>query len=293
MSTPGTEPRFPFVWLDVAPEHAELATSELFDAGAQGVEERDATTLLKGRIEGFVTLVANFADDEEANAAVVALKEFEFGANAAVEHIVGDAWRDAWKEHFKPFAIAPGLVIRPPWEAYEAQAGERVLELEPGRAFGTGLHETTSLVAQGLVRHAAVLAGAEVLDVGTGSGILSLVALSLGAARARAIDNDADVIGVVLENAELNGMSAQIDADTTDVKDVKRTYPIVLANIEAGVLIPMAPALRGAVSAGGLLFLSGILVPQRDSILAAYAGMQLIETPEKGEWISVVLRQPG
>lgn len=293
MNQPSVEPRFPFVWLDVPADDVELATSELFDAGAQGVEERDATTLLKGRVEGLVTLVANFADDVDAQGAAEALKAFEFGANATVEYVVGDAWRDAWKEHFKPFAIAPGLVIRPPWESYEAQANERVLELEPGRAFGTGLHETTSLVAQGLVRHAEVLKGTDVLDVGTGSGILSLVALSLGASRARAIDNDADVIGVVVENAERNGMSAQVETDTTDVADVKRSYPIVLANIEAGVLIPMAPALRAAVSPGGLLFLSGILVPQRESILQAYAGMVLVETPEKGEWISVVLRQPS
>ncbi len=292
MTSQTTKPRFPFVWLDVPPDDVELATSELFDAGAQGVEERDATTLVKGRVEGLVTLVANFVDDEDANAALATLQEFEFGTHAAVEHIEGDAWRDAWKEHFKPFAIAPGLVIRPPWETYDAQPGERVLELEPGRAFGTGLHETTSLVAQGLVRHAEALRGADVLDVGTGSGILSLVALSLGAAHARAIDNDADVVGVVLENAERNGMSAQVETDTTDISDVKRNYPIVLANIEAGVLIPMAPALRAAVSPGGILFLSGILAPQRESILAAYEGMALIESPEKGEWISVVLRQP-
>lgn len=286
------EPRFPFVWLDVMADDVELATSELFDAGAQGVEERDASTLIKGRSADKVTLVANFGDEAEANAAVEALAAFEFGAGATVEYVVGDAWRDAWKEHFKPFAIAPGLVIRPPWESYDAKADERVLELEPGRAFGTGLHETTSLVAQGLVRHASELRGAEVLDVGTGSGILSLVAISLGASHARAVDNDADVIGVVVENAERNGMADKVDTDTTDVADIGKQYPIVLANIEAAVLIPMATSLIASVAPGGLLFLSGILVPQRDSILAAYATLKLVESPEKGEWISVVLRKP-
>jgi len=96
-----------------------------------------------------------------------------------LEEVVGDAWRDAWKEHFRPFAITRSIVIRPPWESYAEKPGEQVLVLEPGRAFGTGLHETTSLVARVLEARRGELVGKTVLDVGCGSGILALVALFL------------------------------------------------------------------------------------------------------------------
>src|SRR5437899_10686372 len=107
----------------------------LFELGAQGVEERDETTLVKGAA-GKVTLVASFASHDEANEAIA---EIDPGFNPRLEEIVGDAWRDAWKEHFRPFAITSEIVIRPPWEKYEEKPGDLVLVLEPGRAFGTGL----------------------------------------------------------------------------------------------------------------------------------------------------------
>ena len=115
---------------------------------------------------------------------------------------MGDAWRDEWKKHFVPFRLTPRITVRPPWEAYQPRdASEIVLDLEPGRAFGTGLHATTALVARALEARATELSGIELLDVGTGSGILALVALALGAARVRAIDIDPDAAEVTLENA--------------------------------------------------------------------------------------------
>jgi ribosomal protein L11 methyltransferase len=283
------EPRFPFVLVDVDPDDADVTSAELFELGAQGVEERDATTLIKGA-PGKVTLVASFASHEEAHGAVAAL---DAALHPRLEEIVGDAWRDAWKAHFRPFAITPSIVIRPPWEAYEAKPGERVLVLEPGRAFGTGLHETTSLVAQALERHASELAGATVLDVGCGSGILALVALTIGAARARAIDVDADAVEVAKENALRNGLEAQVDADTAPVESIPTKHAVVVANIEARVLIPMAGDLGDRVAPGGLLVLSGILAPQKDDVRAAYARFALEDAPAKGEWIALVLRALG
>ncbi len=281
-----SEPRFPFVHVDVSEEESDATSSRLFDLGAQGVEERDATTLAKGA-PGKVTLVASFATREDADAALAAL---DASLSPRLEEIVGDAWRDAWKEHFRPFEIAPGIVIRPPWEPYEGDA-RVLLELEPGRAFGTGLHETTSLVAGVLAARADEYAGMELLDVGTGSGILAILALKLGAAKARATDIDADAIEVAKENATRNGVAAQFDAGTPALAAIPGTYPLVLANIEAGVLVPMAPELTAHVTPGGLLVLSGILVPQKDAVLAAYPGMELVAAPEKGEWIALVLRR--
>ena len=284
-----SEPRFPFVAVDVAPEDADVLSGELFDLGAQGVEERDATTLVKGA-PGKVTLVASFASHEEANAAIA---ELDPALHPRLEEIVGDAWRDAWKEHFRPFAITSSIVVRPPWEAYAEKAGEQVLVLEPGRAFGTGLHETTSLVAAALQSHAGEVAGKTVLDVGCGSGILALVAITLGAAHARAIDNDPDAVEVTRENATRNGLDERVTGDTAPVESIAERFPVVVANIEARVLIPMAPALGGRVLPGGLLVLSGILAPQKDDVRAAYASFALEDAPGKGEWVALVLRAPS
>lgn len=284
------EPRFPFLHVTVDPDQAELVASELFDLGAEGVEERDDTTLKKADAGGRITLVASFSTEEAAEGALAGLAP-ELGAR--LEHVVGDGWRDAWKEHFRPFAVAPGLVVRPPWEAYDPQEGEHVVELEPGRAFGTGLHETTSLVCTALAEHAAELADAAVLDVGTGSGILALCALKLGAKSAVCTDNDADVLPVVEENAARNGLADRVTASASELRDVPGTFPVVVANIEARVLIPMAPELAAKVRPGGLLVLSGILLPQEADVIGAYAPLEVLAAPKRGEWVAIVLRAPS
>jgi ribosomal protein L11 methyltransferase len=284
------EPRYPFVHVDVTPDDADETSALLFELGAEGVEERDETTLVKNAVSGKVTLVAAFSTREDADAAIA---ELDAALSPRYEEVVGDAWRDAWKEHYKPYAIAEGLVVRPPWEPYEAKPGEKVLELEPGRAFGTGLHETTRLVARAIRAHASEVTGKLVIDVGCGSGILALAALALGAGRAVAIDNDPEAIDVTRENAERNALSDRVEASTTDVAALDLVAPLVLANIEARVLIPMAADLKKRVAPGGLLLLSGILVPQKDDVRAAYADMELLDAPALGEWILLALRKAG
>jgi ribosomal protein L11 methyltransferase len=284
------EPRYPFVHVDVTPDDSDETSALLFELGAEGVEERDETTLVKNAVSGKVTLVAAFSTREDADAAIA---ELDAALSPRYEEVVGDAWRDAWKEHYKPYAIAEGLVVRPPWEPYEAKPGEKVLELEPGRAFGTGLHETTRLVARAIRAHASEVTGKLVIDVGCGSGILALAALALGAARAVAIDNDPEAIDVTRENAERNALSDRVEASTTDVAALDLVAPLVLANIEARVLIPMAADLKKRVAPGGLLLLSGILVPQKDDVRAAYADMELLDAPALGEWILLALRKAG
>lgn len=280
-------PVFPFVLVDVDAEAAEETSAHLFDLGAQGVEERDATTLVKGTV-GRTTLVASFVDRASAEEACAAMDPSFL---PRIEEVVGDEWRDEWKKHFKPFVLCPDLVVRPPWEPYEGPPVPHVLELEPGRAFGTGLHETTSLVAGVLSEKRAELAGRPILDVGCGSGILALVALTFGAKSARAVDNDADVIAVAKENAERNGLGGRLACDTTPVEDIHDTFPMVVANIEADVLVRLAPALARTVIPGGLLVLSGILLPQADRVKDAYRAFTLEVAPERGEWVALALRK--
>jgi ribosomal protein L11 methyltransferase len=288
-----TVPRFHQVVVDVDEGEADGASGVLFDLGATGLEERDATTLAKG-VTGKVTLVASF-DGEEA--ARQALSEAPADWSPRLEVIVGDGFLDEWKKFFHPFTLCPGIVVRPPWEPYEAKPGERVLELEPGRAFGTGLHETTSLVADALVAHAGELAGETVLDVGCGSGILSLLALLIGAARARCVDVDPEAALVTRENAARNGYESRLEVDSTDAASLEGRYPVVVANIEARVLIPLSPALMARTAPGGLLVLSGVLardvVPQEDDVVTAYAGFRLEERTRKGEWVALQFRAPA
>jgi ribosomal protein L11 methyltransferase len=291
-----TDPRYPYVAVDVARADADDAGSLLFELGARGVEERDATTLVRGahRAGGDgVTLVASFDTREQAR---TCLEELPQAWSPRLEEIVGDEWRDEWKKHFEPFRLCAGIVVSPPWRAYEASAGESVLVLEPGRAFGTGLHETTSLVAVLLAERAALLAGSAVLDVGCGSGILALVALKLGAARAHAIDVDPEAVLVTRENAQRNGVSDRVETGDVLAGTGGGNYPMVVANIEHATLVDLAIDLVARVAPGGLLILSGLLAPavaprQLADIRERYAPLAIEEVRQKGEWIAVVLRR--
>lgn len=321
------KPVYPFVAIDVPASLAEVAAEQLFELGAEGVEQRDDTTLIRGaRATGpaidpgadvgvpiapwdreggpepresgdsIVTLVAAFPTRE---AALEAIEAFDPELSPRLEEVVGDEWRDAWKEHFAPFRLSPRIVIKPPWRDVEpsllegAPAGTRVLELEPGRAFGTGLHASTALVASVLDARAGEYERRAILDVGCGSGILALVALALGATSARAVDVDPDAVRITLENAERAGYAGRVEADTTDVSALEGTWPVVLANIQAEVLVPRARDLMARVAPSGLLVLSGILDAQRDRVRDAYAPFALEDAPTSGEWVALVLRAPG
>lgn len=266
--------RYPFVAVDASPDVADEIAAALFELGATGVEERDASTLVRGAGPDKVTLVGSFETRAEADAAIEALAEAVPDGSARLEEVVGDAWRDAWKEHFAPFALTPHVTVVPPWCARpEVAPGTLLLELEPGRAFGTGLHASTSLVSEILDDSRLALAGREVLDMGTGSGILAFVALLHGASRAVAMDVDPDVIEVVQENAARNGLEARIDASVGTVEMVTRTFPWVLANIEARILKPIAAELARVVAPGGTLVLSGILSSEHDEMVRVYTSL--------------------
>jgi ribosomal protein L11 methyltransferase len=287
------EPCYPYLAVDVATDDADEAGALLFELGAQGVEQRDATTLVRGAA-GKVTLVASFQDEGEAASAIAELPP---AWSPRLEQVVGDAWRDEWKKHFEPFAICRGVIVRPPWRSVAPAPGERVIELEPGRAFGTGLHETTRLVAEILADRAPRLHGTRVLDVGCGSGVLSLVALALGAAAVRAIDVDREAVAVTRENAERNGLSPRVVADDSPVGALDDRYATVLANIEAKTLVELAPDLAPRVAPGGQLVLSGILTTavaptQVQDVLRAFGMLELGAVRQMGEWAAISLWAP-
>ena len=284
--TQASPPKYPFVHVDVAPEDAELVSLQLFEWGALGVEERDASTFTKSDGQAHVTLVGSFADTADAE---VAAAELCNNWPARLEFVTGDDWRDGWRAHFKPTRVGKRLVIRPSWEAYEPAEQDVVLTLDPGGAFGTGTHESTRLVLE--ILEELPLAGVRLLDVGCGSGILSIAALLLSADSVVAVDVDEAAIAVTRENAHINGVSDRVDASTTPLIEVGERFSLVLANIEAHVLIPLAEAVSSRVLPGGKLVLSGILTHQGDEVVRAYPGLNCIQRKEQGEWVALLLEK--
>jgi len=278
--------RHPFVTVRLRPEQTELAQLRLWELGATGLEERDETTLVRESMPGRTLVIAAFEDDAAAQYAVEEIgKDYE----AAIIYVPSADWATEWRRGFGAQRIGKRLLLHPSWEVVEKGPDDVVLTIDPENAFGSGDHETTRLVLQVLDRQ--VVGGELVLDVGCGSGVLSIAALRLGAARATAIDIDDDAAVVTRRNAALNGVAARVEASTTPLDRIAGTYDIVLANIETRVLILMPGELQKRVRPGGILVLSGILRGEREQLLSAYAAMRLEECLEEGEWCACLLRQ--
>lgn len=277
--------RHPFVTVRVRPEQLELAQLTLWELGATGLEERDETTLVRESASGQVVVVAAFADEASAQHA---LKEIREEHEAELIYLPHEDWAIEWRRGFSAQRIGRRLLLRPSWEAVQSNPDDVVLTIDPENAFGSGDHETTRLVLQLLDQH--VTGDERVLDVGCGSGVLSIAALLLGAASAVAVDIDEDACAVARRNAEINGVASCLEASSRDVGDIDGAYDIVLANIETRVLLHMSDSLRARIASGGFLVLSGILRGERDELLAAYAPLPLEECVEEGEWCACLLR---
>lgn len=281
--------RYFYVHVDAGEDDAELASLSLFELGASGVEERDRQTLNRADAEHGLTLVGSFASEPDARAA-----QAELCARwpARVVTIEGDEWRDAWKAYFEPTRVGPRLVVKPSFKPYAPVAGDVVLTLDPGGAFGTGTHETTRLLLEALQRHLAP--GMDVLDVGCGSGILAIACLLLGAGRATGVDVDHESVRVSRENAEHNGVHDRLCLHEGALETLPAgRYPLVLANIESRVLVPLAGELCARVAPGGVLVLGGLLSHERERMIEAYRALSPIAVHAQGEWIAIELRSSG
>lgn len=279
------KPVYPIVLVECAPDESDTLIGQLTMLGAEGIEERDATTLVKGGPRG-VTLSASFGDFDTANEAVRALREA--GVDVRLETLEGDEWRDAWREHWKPTRLGERVVVVPSWIEYEPLAHDVVLQLDPGRAFGTGQHASTALACAAIERELAREPFDHMLDVGCGSGILCFAALLLGLPRATACDTDEESIEVSRENAAALGLASRVDFYVGTSSVLQSPARLVVANIEAHILIPMADELARLTSPGGTLVLSGILATQRDEVSEAFAraGFTLVRCDQREDWIA-------
>ncbi len=199
-------------------------------------------------------------------------------------------WGKNWKEHFKPFTIVPGLVIAPTWEDYQAAPGEAVITMDPGMAFGTGHHATTSLSLGFIKETLADSGGQRLLDVGTGTGILGMAALLFGAADVQGLDNDPEAVSAAEENVRRNSLQDHMQISLAPLASLDEPYGIVVANIVHDVLISMASDLTRLTADGGTLILSGILVGEQvDNIITVFTakGFQLSGQKSLQEWAAL------
>lgn len=221
-----------------------------------------------------------------------------------ISYIKEEDWSSSWKSNFKPTRIGKRLVVKPTWEEYPENAGDIILELDPGMAFGTGTHPTTRLCMEvlekiffqeGTYRHITENGPLLILDVGTGSGILAITAAKLGAERVLAIDIDKQALVVAEENIILNGSQKTVTVADTPLTRVDGNYDIVVANILAEELVKMAPELVKRVSPGGFLILSGILTEKEEIVLSGFSMREIThtETTREDEWSCVTYRRAG
>ncbi len=208
-------------------------------------------------------------------------------------------WNRVWKLHYKPFNLGQRLRIEPAWLVAPEQPGQIRLIVDPGLAFGTGTHETTRLCLQAVEKWAAKRPGnlseIEMLDVGTGSGVLAILAVRLGVGRAVGTEIERDAVASAQRNVELNGVADRLTLHHTgDPRDIPGKFQLVVANILSSVLLPMAPNLARKVAPRGTLVLSGLLARELPLVTAAYQrhGLEPLEHVTENGWAALTLQRP-
>lgn len=305
-------------------EVEDIVISTLADVGIEGVEIQDKQPLTESdKQQMFVDIMPDIPDDDgiaylnfyldvdedkekvlaDVRAALAEMQEFlDLGECTITESETEDKdWINNWKQYFKQFYVDDILII-PSWEEVKPEDRDKmIIHIDPGTAFGTGMHETTQLCIRQLKKY--VTKATELLDVGTGSGILSIIALKLGARHAVGTDLDPCAVPAVEENKEVNGIPVEafdmMIGNIIDDKEVQdrvgyEKYDIVTANILADVLVPLTPVIVHQMKPGAVYITSGILDVKEDVVKEAVvaAGLEVVEVTHQGEWVSVTARKP-
>ena len=301
----------------------DIIISTLADIGIQGAEIEDKQPLTEeDKKQMFVDILPDMPEDDgvaylnfyleevenveemlqKVEAELEELRNFvDIGEGTVTTSQTEDKdWINNWKQYFKQFYVDDILII-PSWEEVKDEDKDRmIIHIDPGTAFGTGMHETTQLCIRQLKKY--VTPDTELLDVGTGSGILSIVALKLGAKHAVGTDLDPCAVPAVEENKEVNDIPPEsfdmmigniIDDKTVQDKVGYEKYDIVAANILADVLVPLTPVILNQMKKGGIYITSGIIDNKEETVVKAVkdAGLEVLEVTYQGEWVSVTARK--
>ncbi len=302
-------------------EGAEAVSAMLMDLGIMGALIEDKADVavnqrptgfwdilgdeLAERMEDDVKVTSYIPADERAQDTIAHVREgltrlsrLDLGFDAGkltleVGSLDDEDWAENWKSQYKPFCLGETFVVKPTWERCDARPGDRIIEIDPGMAFGSGTHETTGMCVTLLEQ--TVKPGMSVIDVGTGTGILAIAAAKMGAGRVLATDLDPMATRVAAENVALNGLMEVVTVATGDLLEtVDAPADILVANIIADVICMMAAPARRFIAPGGLFICSGIARERKDEVLAALnaAGYENLDIREKGEWAAIAARNP-
>ena len=311
------------ITLEIREEVEDIVISTLADIGLEGAEIQDKQPLSEqDKKQMFVDILPDMPEDDGVAYLNFYLDEDE-DVNAMLEKVKAELeelrmfvdigsgmitlsqtedkdWINNWKQYFKQFYVDDILII-PSWEEVKEEDKDRmIIHIDPGTAFGTGMHETTQLCIRQLKKY--VTSETELLDVGTGSGILSIVALKLGAKHEVGTDLDPCAVPAVEENKEANEIPVEafdmMIGNIIDDKEVQdkvgyEKYDIVVANILADVLVPLTPVILNQMKKGGIYITSGIIDDKEETVVNAVkaAGLEVLEVTHQGEWVSVTARK--
>ena len=309
--------------LKTTTEAEDLVSSMLMDLGIEGVEIEDKVPLTQADKEQMfvdilpqiesddgIAYLSFYLEEDVDKEEMLAKVRNEFEAMRAYAN-VGEGtieesqtedvdWVNNWKQYFHQFYVDDILII-PSWEEVKPEDEDKmIIHIDPGTAFGTGMHETTQLCIRQLKKH--VTKETRILDVGCGSGILGMLALKFGAAYSVGTDLDPCAIDATYENMEVNGITRDqyevMIGNIIDDKEVQDKvgydkYDIVVANILADVLVPLTPVILNQLKKGGVYITSGIIDDKEDTVVEAVkaAGMEVLEVTYQGEWVSVTARK--
>ena len=280
--------------LELFTDRPNSVAAELFKEGALGVETQDQDTFEADPIpDGFSRIIAFFEHEDDSRTP----PPLNTAHRDLVFQVYDDlSWRESWKRFFRPVVISPRIIVGPPWEDFSAAPSGYKIEIEPGMAFGTGTHETTQVCGEILEFIIGTQKPATMLDVGCGSGILSIAAAKLGLKEIWGIDNDATAVDVARENARINHVGEDLLRFSTQWE--KKTYDLVVANILAHILLSLRDDLYQSVNQGGRLILSGITDVQiskfqDDFLIPGWEIDDASNMPSrsKGEWRALVLKR--
>jgi ribosomal protein L11 methyltransferase len=287
-------------WLQVSlscPERALEAVSDLLGVLSGSAVEQSPLKDGLSTVSGFFQFFTEAEQEQLRRSLEIELTDL-FAAYKlpvpmlACSVLADQDWATSWQQFFTPFAIVPGLIIKPSWEEHAAQPGEQVLEIDPGMAFGTGQHASTKLALSLLQSCCHDHQPETVLDVGTGTGILAMAAALFGAKKIRAIDNDPEAVRAAAENIACNHLSAMIDVSGTVLAEISGSYDLICANILHDVLVEMAPDIAKRLTAQGCVVLAGILRgEQEENIIQIYSGLglKLRQQVHEEEWAALLL----